>query len=142
MKKTILSLILMLFNMTILLNAQSEWGFSRFFHDKNETGYEVSVSIYSALASSWTINNYPLSNEDTKTLIDILSTCNWEEYRQMQEDELISKPDKQQGYYIQTCYLTITHPDKRKVTLEINNGGIERGEYEIRYPNGNGYNSV
>jgi len=125
----------MLFNLTTLLSAQSEWGFSQFFHDKNKTGYEVSLQAYSRHTSSWT-NHYPLSNEDAKTLIDILSAYNWEEYRITRTDELMTQQELPCIYYTQVCIITITHPDKRKVILEINNGGVERDEYLIRYPNG------
>ena len=145
MKKPILLIILIFSNMTMLLNAQSEWGFSRFFHDENKTGYEVSVRPYSRLTLSWTTEDYSLPNEDAKTLIDILSTCNWEEYREThtlfritKDGFIIVESDDRSddyGYYMLTCHITITHPDKRKVTLEINNSGVARERYSISHPN-------
>lgn len=108
------------------LNAQ--WKTSPFFQNENKLRYIVSLQ---------TREKYPLSKEDTKTLIDILSAYNWEENR---KQNMALTPDKRIGwwayhFYIYDYYIAIIHPDKRKVTLTINGGGIEDGEFLIEYSN-------
>lgn len=108
--------------MTISLHA--EWTVSRFFQNENQSGYAVSLQ---------TKGIYPLSKEDTKTVIDILSAYNWEENR----EEHVEAIEMNEGeYYIYDYYIIITHPDKRKVTLRINSGGIRRDEFLIEYSRG------
>ena len=112
--------------MTMHLNAQ--WKVSRFLQDVNQSGYAVSLQ---------TIKKYPLSKEDTKTLIDILSAYNWEENRkQVMLNTYITLADDDWRPYIYDYYITITHPDRRKVTLRINSGGIGKDDFLIEYSNG------
>ena len=120
--------------MGISLHAQ--WKTSRFLQNENKSGYTISL---------WTGTQYPLSKEDTKTLIDILSTYSWEEEvweKNNQNTHYIRTIEENQTgwwayhFYIYNYYITITHPDKRKVTLRINSGGIGKDDFLIEYSNG------
>lgn len=135
MGKTILLSILFL-GMTISLDAQwtisqdADWTTSRFFQHENKSGYAVSFLTKGIYPLS---KMYPLSKEDTKTIIDILSAYNWEENRE-QHEEAVEMYEG--GYYFYSYYISITHPDKRKVTLRINSGGIGKDEFLIEYSTG------
>jgi len=112
---------------TIPLHAQ--WRTSRFFQSEDKSGYAVTLE---------TIEKYPLSTEDAKTVIDILADYDWEENRKQPPIPIIQELSTWQHYhyYKYNYAINITHPDKRKVTIRINGGGIKDDEFYIAYANG------
>ena len=120
----------MIFSTTMHVHAQ--WETSRFFQSENKSGYAVTLE---------TTEKYPLSTEDAKTVIDILAAYDWEENRKQPPIPIMQELSTWQSYhyYNYNYAVNITHPDKRKVTLMINSGGIKEDEFFISFSNGNHY---
>ena len=111
-----LYLIVLLFGMTMCNN--DKWSTSRFFQHEDKSEYSISIQKAEACI---------LSKEEAATIIEILSAYRWKESRNIGDDHITSP---QEIYYS----ITITHPDKRKVTLRKNSGDID--DFLIEYPDG------
>ena len=143
MKKQFL-LISILFFMTTNINAQ--WKTSRFF--KSESSYTASLQTKEMEPPTngmmlvkgihgETKEMCSLSKEDTRMLINILSSYNWQENTNNHEAafELLEMSWGRYHYYIHNYQIAITSPNKRKVTLRVNGGGIGKDEFLITYSN-------
>lgn len=110
--------------MTTYSNAQ--WKASRFF-GANKTEYSVYLQ---------TKSSYPIGKEDVLTLIDILSSYQWEEKPGNEEtaiciEEIAGGGWQYYHYYTENYYISVTHPDKREVKIRINTGGFGKDEFAI-----------
>ncbi len=137
MNKIVLSILL--FGITISLHAQ--WKTSPFFQHENKSGYTVSLQ---------TVENYLLSEEDTKIVMDILSAYHWEEFRIIEKQGIETWPvfednsyNENFDFYLKYCGIVVTHPDKRKITLQINRRGyIIEPYFSIEYLNKKPYKDL
>jgi len=130
MKKLYITIILMM----MVTEANSQCNNSGFFNDKSD------YTVYLQTKAS-----YPLSKKDSRTLIDILSSYEWEEKKGKQEitiEEIKGGGWQYYHYYIYDYYISISHPNGRTVRIRINSGGIGQDDFVIEAPNGKMYGTL